>query len=276
MNNSMSSVKVIKATGEVESFSREKLLRSLIRVGVARREAEEVLEEVSAGLGKVVTTGEIKMRTAGVLKRTNLRAFLRYRLRDAMLSLGPEGYPFEQFFARLLSEYGYKVETNLVVRGRCVSHEIDVVAEGNGKRFLVECKHHSAPGKRTDVKVALYVHSRFLDLRDHFDGAWIATNTKLTADAIRYSECMGMRLTAWRYPRDDGLERMIEEKELYPLTVLTSLTKRDMGVLLSAGVVLVRELAGLEQGVLEKLIRSRDRAISALEEARSLCSINGG
>jgi len=49
---------------------------------------------------------------------------------------------------------------------------------------------------------------------------WLVTNTRCTSDAIQYAECVGLRIMSWRYPATGSLEKMIEEKRLYPATIL--------------------------------------------------------
>jgi len=202
--------RVLKASGEVESFSREKIVASLAACGVPEREAGEVAIEIEESLPDLVSSSEIRSRVEAILRERYPKCALRYALKQALARLGPEGYPFERYFARILEKLGYSTRVGVVAAGRCVDHEIDIVAEKSGRRYLVECKYHSAPGAKTDVKVVLYVYARFLDLKEYFDCAWIATNAKLTSKAARYAECVGMRATGWKYPEGEGLEVLVE------------------------------------------------------------------
>ncbi len=246
-------VKVVKASGKVEPFSRTKVVSSLVRSGVKPRLADKIVDEVSKSLPPVITTEDLYHRLLSVLRERDPSSALRYVLKKAIMMLGPEGYPFERYFAKLLAKYGYKTRVDVVVRGRCVAHEIDVVAEKGGKRYMIECKYHNSPGKRTDVQVALYVYARFLDLSEKFDAAWIATNTRLTLDAARYAKCVGMITTAWRYPPGSSLERMIEETGLYPITILTTLHGEARQKLLRLGVVTLEDLKKLTPSELARL-----------------------
>jgi len=126
----------------------------------------------------------------------------RYSLKQSIMLLGPTGYPFEDFMGRIFVEHGFKVQTRQVLNGRCVTHEVDVIAEKEGKKILVEAKFHNNPGTRSDVQVPMYVKSRFEDLKDRykFDEAWIATNTKTTIDADTYAHCSGMHIISWNSP----------------------------------------------------------------------------
>src|SRR3972149_4640100 len=93
---------------------------------------------------------------------------MRYSIKKAISDLGPSGYPFERYFARVLEAYGYSSELNLIVEGHCVSHEVDILARKGGGLYVIECKYHNDGGKPTDVKTALYVHSRFMDIKKAF------------------------------------------------------------------------------------------------------------
>ena len=111
------------------------------------------------------------------------------------MGLGPTGFPFEKYIAEILKEYGYATKVGEVVKGYCVSHEVDVIAQKGKECFMIECKYHNKRGRRLDVKVAMYIYARFLDIKraqekikehkKHFHQAWLVTNTKCTREAIR-------------------------------------------------------------------------------------------
>ncbi|MCC6049956.1 MAG: restriction endonuclease, partial [Thermofilum sp.] len=164
-------VSVVKASGAVEAFDAGKLASSIARCGVPESEAWLLAREVERGLPEEVSSGEVYARALELLRERYPACALRYALRRGIMMLGPEGYPFEKYVAKLLARIGYAVRTNVVAKGRCISHELDVVAEREGERVMVECKYHNAPGVKVDAKVALYVHARFLDLSDQFDKA---------------------------------------------------------------------------------------------------------
>ncbi len=60
-----------------------------------------------------------------------------------------------------------------------------LLQEKDGKKYMIECKFHNR-GIKTHIKVAMYTHARFLDLKEYFDAAWLICNTKCTSKAIRY------------------------------------------------------------------------------------------
>lgn len=256
---------VVKRDGRIERFNREKVLRSLLRAGLSRTEASEVLEELEERLPDVTTTRHIHRAVKDILSRRHPYAGIRYTLKRAIMRLGPEGYPFEKYFARLLEARGYRVRINVVFEGRCVSHEVDVVAEKGGRRYMVECKYHNSQGIYTGVKVALYVKSRLEDLSRYFDNAWLATNTKFSADAIRFAECVGIRATAWAYPPEEALEDLIEKTRLYPLTILDDLPRGSRVKLLEAGVVTLEDFVSADPRELAELAGLGESDISSLQ-----------
>jgi hypothetical protein len=50
---------------------------------------------------------------------------------------------------------GYQTVTNLILSGKCVSHEIDVLIKKDNELAMVECKFHSARENKSNVKVPL-------------------------------------------------------------------------------------------------------------------------
>ena len=113
---------------------------------------------------------------------------------------------------------GYEVKVGQVVQGQCVRHEVDVVAHNNHQQFMVECKYYNSQGKYCNVKVPLYIHSRFNDIRQMWKSTpglenlsfhgWVVTNTRFTKDALDYGRCVGLRLVGWDYPRKEALKDM--------------------------------------------------------------------
>jgi hypothetical protein len=165
--------------------------------------------------------------------------------------------------------------------GICVKHEIDVVAQKNGQTTVIECKFHGEEGRNCNVKVPLYIHSRYKDVQAHWDTkkredqtldkGWVATNTRFTADAIKYGKCAGLYLLSWDYPENDGLKDRIDRLGLYPITVSTLLTKREKQFLLSRDVVLCRQL-WKDKFFLDHLGISTTRKEKIQNEIQQLCN----
>jgi hypothetical protein len=204
----------------------------------------------------------------------------RFHLKQAIMELGPSGFPFENFIAALLKEQGYAVQIGVTVQGKCVKHEVDVIAEKDNQHFMIECKYHNQPGNVTNVKIPLYIHSRFRDVEEQwkqipghsmkFHQGWVVTNTRLTTDAVQYGSCAGLHLWSWDYPYGKGLKDIIDETGLYPLTCLTTLSVHEKNELLNRHIVMCKELCHNPQ-LLSQIGIKGDRADRIIREGNELC-----
>ncbi|PID52340.1 MAG: ATPase [Candidatus Moraniibacteriota bacterium] len=242
---------ITKTSGDIEVFSLEKLKKSLERAGVDNITAENIAKDV-ADETDVATTVDVHEKTYKKLKEKYRPVAARYNLKRALKALGPSGYPFEQFFARLLNARGYKTSTNRTIRGRCVSHEIDVMAYKDNRHFIFECKFHNNLGYKSDVQTVLYMKARFDDIKErwaevhegkghHLHKLWIITNTQFTKQARTYAKCNDIELMSWRYPKGRSLAELIDQTGLHPITAITRLNRRQKDYLINQGVVLCQE-----------------------------------
>ena len=194
------------------------------------------------------------------------------------MALGPSGFPFEKYIAAIFEWQGYKVQTQLFLEGACVTHEIDVLAENDEHFLLTECKFHNSLGIVSNVKIPLYVHSRYRDVLNNWQKTshkllkcCVVTNTKFSSDAVKYGVCEGLSLLSWDYPANKSLRNLIDESGLYPITCLTSLTNKEKETILMEGIVLCKELLKRE-ALLHDLRISLTRIPNILSEIKSLCS----
>lgn len=241
------SLLIKKASGETEPFSSEKLDRSLSMTGASSALVHRVIDRVQKKISPGMTTRKLYRMAFQLLQKEARYLAARYSLKRAVMSLGPSGYPFEKFVGALLEKQGYETQVGVILQGACVTHEVDVVASKGNHRRLVECKYHNHEGIKCDVKVPLYVYARALDLKnnspdDLIHEFWLVTNTKFTADAIKYSECVGLNLLSWDYPEGRSLKLMIEKEEVHPITCLTTLKSNQKKKLLKQNVVLCHEI----------------------------------
>jgi hypothetical protein len=251
-------VYVVKRSGEKSEFDPSKVEKALIGAGAGKDVAGKVIAELQEKIYDGITTSKIYGMAFQLLDREDKVSATRYGLKQAILRLGPSGFPFEKFFAALLKEQGYSTKLNQIVKGRCVAHEIDIVAEGPGGRILVECKYHNSQGMYTGLKEAMYTHARLQDVNEGgggFDSAWLVCNTKVSGDGIKYSECRGMKVTGWHHPAAAGIENMIECEGLYPVTILRSVDDNAKKRLAEANIMLTKIL--LAVGVEELAARTR-------------------
>lgn len=238
-------VNIIKASGQKEPFSEKKLRHSIQRAGIPFELQQEVVTHVESKLHENITSAEIYRHIIEFLEKSKEPfSKSKYTLKEAVMLLGPSGYAFEDYFAQVLESRGYEVKTRQIMKGRCITHEVDVLARKNGKTSMVEAKFHNNVGTRTDVHVSMYTKSRFDDIKERYslDEAMIITNTKVTVDAIGYAECVGMKIFSWDYPSGGSLRDVIEEYHLFPVTALTTLTQAQKAKLLENHVVLCKTI----------------------------------
>ena len=227
-------IQVRKASGELEEFDQGKLVQNLKLAKIPDDIAAATANYVKNRLEDQISTGKIHDYVQEYLNKNNLLGYaLHYDLKNALLRLGPTGYAFEKFVAKVLAAYGYLTQQGVTIQGKCVSHEIDVSAQKEGQHFLIECKFHNQAGVKTDVQVALYTYARFLDVRaaleslanhsQQYHQAWLVTNTKVTKDVLDYAKCMDMKVLAWGYPQMGSLREIIISSGLHPITVLAGI-----------------------------------------------------
>jgi hypothetical protein len=245
-------VQVIKADGSIEPFSEEKVLRSIKRAGVPQDLQNKVLQSIKTKLYDNIPTHDIYGYITDALAHSEEPfSKARYSLKQAIMLLGPTGYPFEDFIARIYQEYNYTTQTRQTLMGKCVMHEIDVIAQKDKNKILIEAKFHNNAGTRSEVQVPLYINSRFEDLKDKydFDEAWLVTNTKATTDAIAYAECVGMKVVSWNYPENKSLRDMVEEKNLHPITMLSTLSLQQKAHLMANHTIICRDILEKEEAL---------------------------
>ncbi|NNG08570.1 MAG: ATPase [Arenibacter sp.] len=274
-------IEIIKSSGKKARFSLDKLSNSLRRSGADHNLVEQIVNQVKDELYDGISTKEIYNRAYALLKKNKSVFASKYKLKKALYELGPTGFPFERFVAALLEYSGYKTQVDKIMNGVCVTHEIDVVAEKNGTAIIIECKFHSEEGRNCNVKIPLYIHSRYNDVKAHWatkkrearklDDGWVVTNTRFTADAMAYGKCVGLYLLSWDLPLDNGLKDRIDRLGLYPITVSTLLSKREKQFLLSRDVVLCRQLFK-DKFYLDHLGISQTRKEKILIEITQLCN----
>jgi hypothetical protein len=243
---------VTKASGEEVVFSMDKLRQSLRNSGATEEQVDKVIKVIEPQLFNGISTKKIYTWAFSILKKSTGSVAAKYQLKKAITEFGPSGFPFEKFVGKLFERKGYHVKVGIIVQGTCVSHELDVVASSETEHMMMECKFHSTQGKMSDVKVPLYIHSRFNDvkgqwllnkqLKDKQLKAWVVTNTRFSPDALRYGTCAGLNLLSWDYPLNESIKVMIDKYKHYPITCLTLLTKPEKEHLLENNVVLCSEL----------------------------------
>ncbi|MDP3393945.1 restriction endonuclease [Sediminibacterium sp.] len=273
-------INIIKASGEKAPFNKGKLKQSLLRSGATNEQADEITNKVIEMLVEGMSTRKIYKTAFRLLRNYSRQAAARYKLKQAIMELGPSGFPFEQFVGELLKHKGYKTQVGIIVKGHCVNHEIDVIAEKDEHHFMIECKFHNRQGYVCDVKIPLYIQSRFLDVErqwkqlaghaEKFHQGWVVTNTRFSDDASKYGRCMNMNLVGWDYPKNNGLKDWIDGSGLHPVTCLTTLTQKEKQQLLDRKIVLCKTMHH-NQSVLQNIGIHSPRLEKVMEECSALC-----
>lgn len=267
---------IIKSSGEKVKFSFSKLRRSLLKSGANESIVSSIIDEIRDELYQGISTKELYNRAFALLKDHKGAYASRYRLKKAIYELGPSGFPFEKFVAEILNFAGFEVELNKVLQGECVTHEVDIIAKKGGTGHLIECKFHSEEGRNCDVKIPLYINSRFNDIHSFEkkeNQGWLVTNTRFTLDALTYGECVGLKLLSWDYPEEESLKLLIDNSGAYPITTSTLLSDSEKQFLLEKGIILGRNL--LERSyLLDHQGISENRKKRILSELSILCDIS--
>lgn len=276
------SIEIKKFNGEIEDFDIEKLKTSLRRSKASESEIDEIAENILPTLYDGMLSKEIYKKAFLMLKKQNRTSASKYSLKRAILDLGPTGFPFERLIGALLTHHSYTTQVSVILQGECVTHEVDVLAEKDGYTYTVECKFHSDFRAVNNVKVPLYINSRFLDIQkkwnqdpskvSHLKQGWLVTNTRFTSDAIKYGTCVGLHLLSWDYPENNGLKQNVDKFGLYPITTLTTLNKKEKDLIIENKIILTKELYE-SPNVLDKIGVSALKKKRVLNEIKDLCDL---
>ena len=151
------------------------------------------------------------------------------------MALGPSGFPFEQYIGAIFQWQGYQVKVNQFLEGVCVTHEIDLLAENDLHFLLTECKFHNKQGLFSNVKVPLYIHSRYRDVQERRN----KTSPKKTVGMLGGNQyqvfCRCGKIWQLCRPAPAGMELPHPKKfepscgrtGLYPVTCLNTLTNKE-------------------------------------------------
>lgn len=273
-------MKVVKYSGDVVDFDINKLEKSLSKSGATQLVVKSILSEIQSQIYDGIPTKKIYKIAFNLLKKLSNSHAARYNLRDAIQFLGPDGFFFEKFIAQLFIAENYTVTTNIVLQGKCVSHEVDIIVKKFEEVAMIECKFHGGREGVSNVKVPMYILSRFNDLKDkkhivfaqndEISKCWIATNNRFTSDAIAFGNCVGLNLLSWDYPHKNNLKERVDNKKLYPVTCLTTLSNAEKEKLLFLDVILVSEIRN-NPNSLNRIGLSKYRIRNVLKEVSELC-----
>ena len=273
-------MKIVKHSGNIVDFNPSKLRQSLLKSGASNQQVGTILNAIEGEIYEGISTKQIYKMAFNLLKKTCNSHAARYNLKEAIRLLGPAGFFFEKYIARLFSAEKYQTLTNFILQGNCVSHEIDVLIKKDSEIAMVECKFHMGKDAHSDVKIPMYILSRFNDLKekrhtiytrnDIVSKCWIVSNNRFTSDAIAFGKCSKLNLLCWDYPENNNLKTKNDRNHLYPVTCLTTLSLAEKDKLLVMDVILVKEIINNSE-CLERIGLSPNRIKNVLKEVSELC-----
>ncbi|MDR3492120.1 MAG: restriction endonuclease [Gammaproteobacteria bacterium] len=270
-------IDITKASGAIVPFEPDKLRKSLKRVGTEDNLINEIINEVMNVLVPGMSTRTIYQIAFRLLKKKSQTSAAKFHLKRAIMHLGVSGYPFEKYVSELMQCMGYKTITNIIIKGHCVNHEVDIIAKKDNTEIIVECKYHHRPGLKCDVTIALYFKARFIDIEQASEHTteikregWLVTNTRFTSDAMQYGRCANLHLISWDYPERGSLQQIIDTAKLYPITCITNFTKAETNQLLDNNIILCKTIRDNPQ-LLDPLRIPSARKNAILQQCKQLC-----
>lgn len=282
VGNRKKQVLVTKASGELQEFDKDKLVRSLLQAGADGNIATQIKKEIQSWLIDGVSTQKIYAKAFQLLRKKKSVAAMRYRLKKAMFDLGPSGYPFEQLTGQIFAAQGYEVNVGEIVKGSCISHEMDVIATKGVVQHLVECKYSQDHGKNVSIQTPLYVKSRVDDIisvrkkdfqfKEFRFSGWVVTNTRFSSDSIDYAQCVGLQLLSWDYPENKGLKDLITRYHMFPITVLQHLSLREKRWLMEQEVITCEQLYKQTEA-LNEFHLTTGKMQGLMQELQTICEI---
>ncbi|MCW4018131.1 MAG: restriction endonuclease [Candidatus Bathyarchaeota archaeon] len=251
---------VTKADGSKQLFDKNKVARTCIRMGASPQLALKVAEKIERRVYEGMPTKKILQLIFLFLRKDKPSVGHLVDLRKGLSLMSPKP-EFEMFVQVLLAKNGFEVRSNHVLKGRCGEHEVDAIAKKDGVTYFVEVKHHLSYHALTGLDESRIARAVLEDVSEGYqmgrtevkiDKAMIVTNTRYSRHALEYGRCRGILQIGWNYPANHGLEDMIEEKNLYPLSCLRGLRGADRMKLVNQDIVLVSQLLAEDQFTLAK------------------------
>lgn len=139
----MNKTNIIKANGEKVPFQIAKLTNSLKRAHASEEDIQQIVAQVENQIYDGMTTKKIYQMAFKLLKGKSRVSASKYKLKKALMELGPSGFPFKKFVGKILEREGFDIKVGVIVQGNCVQHKVDVIAQKDNNHYMIECKYHS-------------------------------------------------------------------------------------------------------------------------------------
>jgi hypothetical protein len=273
---------VTKVDGSKQLFNREKVVRTCLKMGADKQIAEEIANMIEERLYNGIPTNKILEMMFQLLRKHQPEIQHLHDLRKG-LSLMNSRPEFERFIQILLYENGFEVTPNQIIRGKCVEHEVDAIVSRDDTTYYVEAKHHFNYHTPTGLDESRIARAVLEDVNDGYklglnnskiDNAMIITNTRFSKHAKRYGQCREILQIGWSSPPNRGLQDLIEEKQLHPISCLTYLKKTTREKLVSEGIILIKQLVKRNpEKMARKIGLSKKTIKNIVENAKDCASI---
>jgi hypothetical protein len=264
---------VTKANGSKQLYNKEKVVKTSLRLGASRDEADRIASKIESKLYDGIPTRRILQLIFVLLRKPKPSVGHIFDLRRG-ISLMESKPEFEMFIRILLANSGYTVTPNTILRGLCGEHEADALASKDDLTYFVEVKHHSSYHSLTGLDESRIARAIVEDVTEGYirgvseikiDGAMIVTNTRYSKHAINYGRCRDIIMMGWASP-ENGLRELIEANKLYPLSCLRGISKHVRLRLVDEGIVLIKQLMEQDVGYLERKLGLTRQAVSSIME----------
>jgi len=273
---------VTKANGDKQPFDKQKIINTCLRLQATLEQAQSIADRIEAKAYDGIPTSKILKMIFRYMEKYRPAIGHQIDLKQAiaMLRSKPD---FEIFIAKLFEAMGYEVETNLIIQGKCIEHEIDVVARKENEVILIEVKHHVNHHTYSGLDVFLQLNSTLEDLKEgyevgknnfKFTRAILICNTKVSEHAKRYALCRGLEFIAWKFPPEKGLERLIEEYKFYPISFLKEIERDEAYKLADIGIVTVKQLLEDVEKISRRSGISKNRILELQKAAKIVLGIS--
>lgn len=277
-------IKIQKNAGEYEDFDREKLRESLLRASASLVTTNDVIKKVEKKMKNGMSTSEIYRLAFNYLNKKEKSTAMRYSVKRSVFDLGPTGFPFEKYVARIFEAKGYQTMVGITLPGKCIEHEVDVIAYDKNELILMEVKFHNSVSLKSDTKTALYVKARWDDLKEievklenglkeKPTRGILTTNTDFTDNVIKYSQCSHLELISWNYPQQGNLFELIRDTGQHPITVITELSNHHKEKLIDKNYITANQILDNPK-ILSDIGVTKNKANKIISEIKDVCAID--
>ncbi len=270
-------LKVQNLEGKLEPYSSKKIYQSAKNAGANKQLAQEITKKIEKKVYPSIKTQEIFQEIKKLLKEKDPQTYIRFDLKKAIKKLGPTGFLFEKYIKSIFQSRGFRTKINLYFKGKCCAYEIDFLAQKGKIAYVGECKYRNLFESSVDVNNALINQARFLDLKNNNYLKKLSTlrvilvsNGRFTKKAICYSNCVGQELLGWKHPKKNGLEKIIEQNNLYPITILPSLSEKVAKIFVQKKKMLAQDVLKIK---MNDFSRKNNITIKELEKIKKEAQI---